>query len=47
MQVIVEVDGGINIETASYCKKLGVDALVAGNYIFSSDNIKEAIASLR
>ncbi len=46
-QVIVEVDGGINIETASYCKKLGVDALVAGNYIFSSDNIKEAIASLR
>lgn len=45
--VIVEVDGGINIETASYCKKLGVDALVAGNYIFSSDNMKEAIASLR
>ena len=46
-QVIVEVDGGINIETASHCKKLGVDALVAGNYIFSSDNMKEAIASLR
>ena len=46
-QVIVEVDGGVNIETATYCKKLGVDALVAGNYIFSSDNIKEAIASLR
>ena len=46
-QVIVEVDGGINIETATQCKKLGVDALVAGNYIFSSDNIKEAIASLR
>ncbi len=45
--VIVEVDGGINIETASYCKKLGVDALVAGNYIFSSHNMKEAIASLR
>lgn len=46
-QVIVEVDGGVNIETASHCKNLGVDALVAGNYIFSSDNIKEAIASLR
>lgn len=46
-QVIVEVDGGINIETATQCKKLGVDALVAGNYIFSSDNMKEAIASLR
>ena len=46
-QVIVEVDGGINEKTAVYCKKMGVDVLVAGNYIFSSDNMEEAIASLR
>ena len=46
-RVIVEVDGGINSETADYCKNLGVDVLVAGNYIFSSKNVKEAIASLR
>ena len=45
--VIIEVDGGINRETAVYCKELGVNALVAGNYIFSADNMKEAIASLR
>ena len=45
--VIVEVDGGINNITAQYCKNNGVDALVAGNYVFSSENMKEAIASLR
>ncbi|MBE7704398.1 MAG: ribulose-phosphate 3-epimerase [Cyanobacteria bacterium SIG29] len=45
--LIIEVDGGINAETAQYCKKLGANALVAGNYVFSSDNMKEAIASLR
>lgn len=45
--LIIEVDGGINKETAKYCKELGANALVAGNYIFSSDNIKEAIKSLR
>ena len=45
--IIVEVDGGINAETAQHCKKCGADALVAGNYVFSSDDMKEAIASLR
>ena len=45
--VIVEVDGGINVETAKYCKVKGVDALVAGNYVFSATDMKEAIASLR
>ena len=45
--VIIEVDGGINNITAQYCKDLGVDVLVAGNYVFSADNMKDAIASLR
>lgn len=45
--IIVEVDGGINAQTAQYCKKLGADALVAGSYVFSSENMEEAIASLR
>lgn len=45
--VIVEVDGGINNITANYCKDLGVNALVAGNYVFLSSDMKEAIASLR
>lgn len=45
--IIIEVDGGINKETASYCKNLGANALVSGNYIFSAPDMKEAINSLR
>ena len=45
--IIIEVDGGINNETAKFCKNIGINALVAGNYVFSSDDMKEAIASLR
>ncbi len=45
--LIIEVDGGINKETAKYCKELGANALVAGNYVFSYGDIKEAIKSLR
>ncbi len=46
-EIMVEVDGGINAETAQHCKKCGANALVAGNYVFSSNDMKEAIASLR
>ena len=45
--VIIEVDGGINKESAQYCKNKGANAFVAGNYVFSSEDMKEAIASLR
>ena len=46
-KTIIEVDGGINEQTSKYCKELGANALVAGNYIFSSDNIRNAISLLR
>lgn len=45
--LIIEVDGGINEETAIICKKYGANAFVAGNYIYKSDNVKKAIDSLR
>ena len=45
--LLVEVDGGVNSETANICKDLGVKVLVAGNYVFKSDNIKESIDNLR
>lgn len=45
--IIIEVDGGINETTAKVCKDYGVNALVAGNYVFSSSDMREAIASLR
>ena len=45
--VLVQVDGGINDKTAIICKDLGVDSLVAGNYIYSANNIKEAIEKIK
>lgn len=43
----IEVDGGINQETADKCKLAGVDVLVAGSYLFNSDNMKEKIKLLK
>ena len=45
--VLIEVDGGINKETADLVKLAGVDIIVAGSYIFGHDDIKERIDSLR
>ena len=44
---LIEVDGGINETTAKLCCKAGVDVLVAGSYIFNSDDYSKAIESLR
>ena len=45
----IEIDGGINHETAKICKRNGADVLVAGSYIFSKnkENYKSMIESLR
>lgn len=45
--LIIQVDGGINSETAKICTSKGANSLVAGNYIYKSDDIKAAIESLR
>ena len=45
--LILQVDGGINRETARVCTKLGANSLVAGSYIFNAENISDAISSLR
>lgn len=42
----IEVDGGINQETAEKCVDAGADVLVAGSYILKGD-IVENVASLR
>lgn len=44
---LIEVDGGINHDTAILCREAGVDILVAGSYIFNSDDYQKAIDSLR
>lgn len=45
--MIIQVDGGINAETAQVCTQYGANSLVAGNYIYKSDDIEKAIKSLR
>lgn len=44
---LIEVDGGINETTAKLCRDAGVDVLVAGSYVFNSDDYAKAIESLR
>ena len=45
--IIIEVDGGINQQTAKLAISAGADALVAGAYIYGADDIKKAINSLK
>lgn len=45
--LIIQVDGGIDNNTAKICTSLGANSLVAGSYIYKSDNIQNAIASLK
>ncbi len=43
----IEVDGGINAETAKKCVEAGANILVAGSYIFGAKDRQQAIQSLR
>lgn len=45
--VKIEVDGGINLETAKLCKKAGADILVSASYIFNNKNPKIAYQQLK
>ena len=42
----IEVDGGINGETAALCCRAGADVLVAGSYVFGSADPASAIRTL-
>ncbi len=44
---LIEVDGGINATTGKQCKDAGVDVLVAGSYVFNSDDYTQRITSLK
>ena len=45
--LIIQIDGGINSETAQICKKLGANSLVAGSYIYNAQDIKKAIELIK
>lgn len=43
----IEVDGGINLETAGIAAKAGANILVAGSQIFNAPEMSEAVKDLR
>lgn len=47
LNILIEVDGGINEETAKVAKAYGVDICVAGTSVFNSPDMKNAIERLR
>ena len=47
VQIDIEVDGGINIETAEMTKQAGANILVSGSYIIKSEDYKKTILELK
>ena len=45
--VLISVDGGINQKTAPLCTEAGADVLVAGSYLFSAEDPKNRISTLK
>ena len=44
---LIEVDGGVNLDTGKMLVEAGADVLVAGSFVFSSDNPEETIKKLK
>ncbi|TRZ35696.1 ribulose-phosphate 3-epimerase [Niallia circulans] len=43
----IEVDGGVNEQTAMLCKEAGANVLVAGSFIYDSEDRAKAIKAVR
>jgi ribulose-phosphate 3-epimerase len=44
-KAIIEIDGGVNLETGARLVAAGADALVAGSFVFKSEDPKATIAA--
>ncbi|HHY74583.1 MAG TPA: ribulose-phosphate 3-epimerase [Bacillus bacterium] len=47
LDIEIEVDGGVNPETAKLCIEAGANVLVAGSAVFNKEDRKKAIADIR
>ena len=47
LDIMLEVDGGINAETAPQAVRAGADVLVAGNYVFSAEDMKATVEEIK
>ncbi|MBL0300294.1 MAG: ribulose-phosphate 3-epimerase [Cytophagaceae bacterium] len=46
-ETIIEIDGGVNLETGAKLVEAGADALVAGSFVFNHQNPMEIISKLK
>lgn len=46
-EVLIEVDGGVNLQTGKALSEAGVDILVAGSFVFKSPDPSNAILQLK
>ena len=46
-QALIEIDGGVNLETGRQLKEAGADVLVSGSFIFSAPNPTQACETLK
>ncbi|MGL4994227.1 MAG: ribulose-phosphate 3-epimerase [Bacteroidales bacterium] len=46
-KALIEVDGGVNLETGKQLKEAGADALVAGSFVFKSTDPSKTISELK
>ena len=44
---LIEIDGGVNLETGARLVQAGADALVAGSFVFNSSNPKDIVSQLK
>lgn len=47
IEVDIEADGGINLETVAYVKEAGADLIVSGSAITNSDNYADVVEKLK
>jgi len=45
--VLIEVDGGVNLENAKPLVEAGANVLVAGSFVFKSTNPEQTIKGLK
>jgi ribulose-phosphate 3-epimerase len=46
-KALIEVDGGINADTAKIVRDAGANVLVSGSYLFGADDIESSVKSLK
>ena len=44
---VIQIDGGLNPETAERAREAGVDIIVAGSAVFKADDMAGMIETLR